>query len=209
MLTTSLSRIRTHSPCTDGWSTLLTALGKTEADDEPLAIEKILETNGIDDALWALRAVDGHQGAMLLYACYCAKLVLPIFEKKYPNDKRPRQAIETTEQFAYGKATEEELEAASSAAGAAWEAAVAARAAAGAAAGAAARVAERAAAWAAWAALAARVAAGEAEGDAEVAGAALAAREAALAAWDAAGEYMQQEFIRLCRLEGEYAEVGR
>src|SRR3990167_2866933 len=26
-------------------------------------------------------------------AIYAAKLVLPIFEKKYPNDKRPRKAI--------------------------------------------------------------------------------------------------------------------
>ena len=28
------------------------------------------------------------------FACDCAERVLPIFEKEYPNDKRPRQAIE-------------------------------------------------------------------------------------------------------------------
>ena len=31
----------------------------------------------------------------VLAACACAETVLPIFEKKYPDDKRPRKAIET------------------------------------------------------------------------------------------------------------------
>ncbi len=59
-----------------------------------------------------------------LFACYCARDTLPIFEKKYPNDNRTRVAIETAEWFANGNATIEELNAARDAVrDAAWAAA--------------------------------------------------------------------------------------
>jgi hypothetical protein len=58
-----------------------------------------------------------------LFACYCARDVLPLFEDKYPDDKRPRVAIETAEQYAEGNATLEELDAARDAARAASRAA--------------------------------------------------------------------------------------
>ena len=62
-----------------------------------------------------------------LFACYCARDTLPIFEKKYPNDNRPRVAIETAERYANGEATIEELNAAwDAASAAAWAAASAA-----------------------------------------------------------------------------------
>jgi len=47
-----------------------------------------------------------------LFACDCAERVLPIFEKEYPDDKRPREAIEVSRRYANGKATEKELAAA-------------------------------------------------------------------------------------------------
>ena len=54
---TTLNKIKQHNPCTEGWAKLLSYLNKTEADDEPLELTTILESNGIEDALWALRAV--------------------------------------------------------------------------------------------------------------------------------------------------------
>lgn len=58
-----------------------------------------------------------------LFACDCAERVLPIFEKKYPDDKRPRQAIEIARKYALRKATRQELDTAGFAAGtAAWTA---------------------------------------------------------------------------------------
>ena len=74
-----------------------------------------------------------------LFACWCAEQVLPIYEKDYPNDKRPRHAIDSARRYAEGLATAKELSAA-------WAAAWAA---ASAAAWAAARAAALAAAWAA------------------------------------------------------------
>ena len=53
---TTLNEIREHSPCRDGWEKLLAHLGKTKADDEPLELLTILESNGLDDALTIIDA---------------------------------------------------------------------------------------------------------------------------------------------------------
>ena len=59
-----------------------------------------------------------------LFACDCAERVLPVFERSYPNDSRPRDAIETARRFANSQATAEALAAAWGAArDAAWGAA--------------------------------------------------------------------------------------
>jgi hypothetical protein len=39
----------------------------------------------------------------------CAEIVLPIFEEKYLNDKRPREAIEAAKDYLKGKITKREL----------------------------------------------------------------------------------------------------
>ena len=111
---TTLNKIRAHSPCANDWEKLLRNLGKTKADDEPLALTTILESNGLDDALWCLRAVDGHQREMRLYAVECARSVQHLM-----TDKRSLDAIDVAERFANGKATQQELNAARAAAGAA------------------------------------------------------------------------------------------
>jgi len=51
-----------------------------------------------------------------LFACDCAEHVLPLFEKKYPNNKAPRSCIETSRAFARGNATEKQRDAARAAA---------------------------------------------------------------------------------------------
>lgn len=74
-----------------------------------------------------------------LFACWAAEQVLPIWYASYPDDHRPRVAIETRRRWIDGQATDAELAAAMAAADAARAAAdaawAAARAAAGAAAG--------------------------------------------------------------------------
>jgi len=58
-----------------------------------------------------------------LFACDCAERVLSIYEKQYSDDRRPREAIETSRRYVNGEATKEELVAARVAAGvAAWDA---------------------------------------------------------------------------------------
>ena len=53
---------------------------------------------------------------IVLALCDCAELSLKYFEKEYPKDTRPRQAIETARKWAKGNATEEQLKSAASAA---------------------------------------------------------------------------------------------
>ena len=119
---TTLNKIRSHSPCSSGWEKLLKNLGKTKADDEPLALTTILESNGLDDALWCLRAVDGHEREMRLFAVECARSVQHLM-----TDKRSINAPDVAERFANGLATQAELAASWAAAGAAaWAAAGAA-----------------------------------------------------------------------------------
>jgi hypothetical protein len=54
-MTTTLNQIRSHHPCAKGYAKLLKHLNKTSADDEPLSLLTILESNGLGDAIWCLR----------------------------------------------------------------------------------------------------------------------------------------------------------
>jgi hypothetical protein len=126
-MTTTLNKIKAHSPCADGWAKLLLFLNKTEADDEPLSIATIIQSNGIRDAVWALCAVEGKDKEIRLFAADCAESVLHIYEKQYPNDDRPRKAIQAARDYANGVIGTHELAAARDDAwAAAWAAARAA-----------------------------------------------------------------------------------
>ena len=68
----------------------------------------------VDWMLWLCAKMEGKKGwstrqQIVLVACDCAELVLPIYEKKYPDDKRVRNCIEVTRKWANGKATIEEV----------------------------------------------------------------------------------------------------
>ena len=117
-MNTALNQIRDESPCADGWKKLLAHLGKTQADDEALSIITILDSNGLDDALWCLRAVTGHDREIRLYAVWCARQVQHLL-----TDRRSLDALDVAERFANGLATDKERAAARAAA---WDAARAA-----------------------------------------------------------------------------------
>ena len=119
----------------------------------------------------------------MVLAIYAAELAIGIYENKYPDDKRPREAIETAKAWLKDP-TEKNRKAAEAAAWAAEAAAEAARAAAWAAAWAAAEAAAEAAAWAA-------AEAAEAAARAAAWAAAWAAAEAA--AWAASGKNIKVE----------------
>jgi len=188
-MNTTLNAIRSHNPCTEGWKKLLAHLGKTKADDEPLSILTILDSNGLDDSLWCLRTVEGHDREIRLYVAWCARQVQHLM-----TDPRSVAAIDIAERFANGAATRDELvyaEAAEAAEADAWDAALVAEAAWDAAQTAAEDAeAVEAAAWAE--ARAAGVAWSAAWAAARAAGAVAwiaardAARDAAWTAWDAA-----------------------
>jgi hypothetical protein len=122
IMKTTLNKIRDCSPCESGWGKLLKHLEKTEADDEELSLLTILESNGLDDALWCLQAVDGCGRDARLYAVWCARRVQHLM-----TDERSINALDVAERFANGEASQGELDAARPAASAAaWAAAMAA-----------------------------------------------------------------------------------
>ena len=110
-MTTTLNAIREHSPCSCGWTKLLRTLNKTKAGDEPVSIVQILGSNGLDDALWCLRAVKGRDREIRLFAVWCARQVEHLM-----TDQRSKDALNVAERFANGDATEQERAAAGAAA---------------------------------------------------------------------------------------------
>ncbi len=142
--TTTLNLIRAASPCEDGWRKLLSGLGKTRADDEPLPLLSVLDINGLDDALWVLSYAMPDDRLARHFQAWCAEQVLHLFEAERPGDLRVREQIAMLRNDI---ATEAERKAARTAARDA--ARTAARDAAWTAAWAAARTAARDAAWAA------------------------------------------------------------
>lgn len=92
---------------------------------EFLSLDKI----SINNKLWVvLRTEIISENDLHELACKFSESVLHIFENQYPNDKRPRLAIEAKRKWISGEISIDELEAASVASVAAWAAAsVAAR----------------------------------------------------------------------------------
>lgn len=118
-MNTTLRKIRAAGPCgmrlddgkRVGYLKLRHYLGKGYGDDTPIDIATILDSNGLDDALWCLRAVDGRAREMRLYAVWCARQVQHLMA-----DKRSINALDVAVRHANGTATDDELAAARAAA---------------------------------------------------------------------------------------------
>jgi hypothetical protein len=118
-VTTTLAKIRAHKPCPESWVKLRKHFGKTKADDEPLPLVSILASNGLDDALWCLRACDDIDREARLFGVWCARQV-----ERLMIDPRSVAALDVAERYANGMATADEMAAAQAAAeNAAWAAA--------------------------------------------------------------------------------------
>lgn len=81
------------------------------AYEEPISLSFILENNGLDDALWAMHCIKDAYRDISLFSVWCARQVQHLMR-----DSRSTNALDVAERFANGKATKEELEAASTAA---------------------------------------------------------------------------------------------
>ena len=112
MLETTLKKLRKYEACEDRYVYLTATLGDEYGDDTPLSVSRILDTNGVSDALWALRACDMSQkdeNAVYLLACDYAEHVLPIFENRYPGNHHPRAAIEARRAWVREEISDKEL----------------------------------------------------------------------------------------------------
>ena len=117
MLYTTLNDIKKNGPCgtarddSHGFRKLLTYLSKTKSDNEQLSFKTILESNGLEDAIWCLRAVDGYDREIRLFAVACARRV-----EHLDRTGQAKKANDIAERFANGLCTIDELNEASDAA---------------------------------------------------------------------------------------------
>ena len=117
-LTTTLNKIQMCNLGSKGWKKLLKYLGKTVLDDEPLFFSVILDSNGLEDALWCCYAAPEYNRVWRLYAVWCARQIQHLMI-----DQRSLNALDVAERYANGQATDKELSAAEDAAEDAWGAA--------------------------------------------------------------------------------------
>ena len=161
-LTTTFELLRLNHACESGYKTLAKNLGGINkyGKDTEINLLQILESNGVQDALWSLRACKEDEKIKIAQhiACDCAEAVLYIYEKYNNKNTAPRNAIEIARKVIRGELPASAADAAS--ARAAYDAAYASDAASASAyaASAAARAASAAASAAAYDAAAARAA---------------------------------------------------
>ena len=116
---TNKKELRELNACTSGLRTFIAAHGSADA-----RFSQCLTSNGWDDVWWLVSNTysqfsDEQKADLRLLSCEYALSVIEKFEKEFPEDKRPREAIEVAQKFAKGGITSEELEAAAAAAAAA------------------------------------------------------------------------------------------
>ena len=140
MITTTFQLLKEASACRSSYQRFAKHVGgrRKYGVNKPIPLTVIADVCGIQDALWCLRCTqqpDETKRLARLLAADFAEHVLPIFERQYPNDDRPRKAIKAARLFAEGKIGAAARAAAWAAAGDAAKAAAKATAAAWAAAG--------------------------------------------------------------------------
>lgn len=99
---TTLNEIREYEPCKFSWKKLLAGLGKTCADNDPLPLSKVLEINGLSDALWCLKVITNADREIRLFAVNCVLQVQGLTPEEL-------KTLEIVEKFANGQVTSNEL----------------------------------------------------------------------------------------------------
>ncbi len=104
--TTNIARIRAAGPCEVGYKKLVKSLGGVHkyGEDTPITIRQIVESNGLDDALWCLCTMPEHNARWRLLAVRYARRA-----QRLMTDPRGVEAVDVAERHARGMAADEEL----------------------------------------------------------------------------------------------------
>jgi len=100
-----------HDACKDGYEWTLTR--KDESAEYTL--NELIRLEKYDWANWTICRIFNRKQKMQ-YAIFTAEQVIDIFEKKYPDDKRPREAIEAARKVLKNDTAENRLASAATAA---------------------------------------------------------------------------------------------
>ena len=110
MITLSLNEIREQSPCKQGWEKLLKSKQNTHWNQQ-FPLSDIIDSNGLNDALWCLRVRPEYSNLWRKYAVWCARQV-----ERFMTDNRSKSALDVAWRHSEGQATDKELAAARDAA---------------------------------------------------------------------------------------------
>jgi hypothetical protein len=116
----TLQQIKNADPCEGGWKKVKKANGGTKADmSKAFPLSSILDSNDLEDTLWALQCLPEYHWLWRKFAVWCARQVQHLM-----TDHRSIDALDVAWRHSDGLATDEELAAARDAAwDAAWDAA--------------------------------------------------------------------------------------
>ena len=110
MLHTTLNLLRRAGACETGYRKLAKSLGGVTrcGRDTPIPLSAVIDSNGLDDALWCLRAtIEPSDAFSRDFACDCADSVALLL-----TDERSLTAIAVSRRHARGQATDNDLSAA-------------------------------------------------------------------------------------------------
>ena len=103
-LTTTRRLLVSNRACVDGYKTLIDSLGNDWPREQPINLLHILESNGVQDMMWCLRATEQDcTRERYLISADMAESVLHIFTDQHPDDDRPALAIHAARSTADGK----------------------------------------------------------------------------------------------------------
>ena len=111
----TLRQILDAGPCTDGWRKVRKANGGTKADyTKSFPLSSILDSNGLEDTLWALRCLPDDSQLWRRFAWWCASSVVHL-----SIDEDAQFNLDVIDAYIKGDATDEQLKAVSIASAAA------------------------------------------------------------------------------------------
>ena len=73
MAHTTLAKIYLVNDCKRGWEVLLKYLGKSDMDDEPISMHKLVDAVGIMGAIKMLSTIEGMKEEKQSFVRYCAE----------------------------------------------------------------------------------------------------------------------------------------
>jgi hypothetical protein len=113
-LATTLNRIYSQQPCVAGWRRGLVALGKTQADDEPLTFLELADKGktcalaqgrfSVFDMFWCTKSAPEYDDHWRRFTVWCVRQV-----QDQLSDPRSLQALDVAESYAEGVASLAEL----------------------------------------------------------------------------------------------------
>ena len=113
-LTTTLNRIYSRQPCVAGWKRGLTALGKTQADDEPLTFLELMDKIepwalaqnrfSVNAVFWCAKSAPEYDVHWRQFAVWCVRQV-----QDQLTDPRSLQALDIAQRYAERTASLAEL----------------------------------------------------------------------------------------------------